>query len=78
MVCDATQRVVGADERLSDGESNAAFFGRNDPYRESVADSDSDDVGILPRRQPTQYVYDAAAERTAQHLRERLLVNGVH
>ncbi|KAF8553627.1 hypothetical protein OG21DRAFT_1463829 [Imleria badia] len=64
-------------EESDDSESNNAFFGRNDPYRDTAADSDSDDVGVLPRRQPTRYVYDAAAERTAQHLRDRS-VNGVH
>lgn len=63
---------------LTDGESNNAFFGRNDTYRDTAADSDSDDVGLLPKRHPTRYVYDAAAERTAQHLREGRLVNGVH
>lgn len=63
---------------MTDGESNTAFFGRNDPYRDSAADSDSDDAGLMPKRQPTRYVYDAAAERTAQHLRDRRLVNGVH
>ncbi|KAG1736206.1 hypothetical protein EDB19DRAFT_1878625 [Suillus lakei] len=48
-----------------------------EPRRESVVlDSDEEARGgdhanaLWPRRQPTQYVYDAAAERTAQHLRE--------
>ncbi|OAX40769.1 hypothetical protein K503DRAFT_583300 [Rhizopogon vinicolor AM-OR11-026] len=58
-----------------------------EPRRESaVLDSDEDGRGgdpanPWPRRQPTQYVYDAAAERTAQHLREGrvgVVVNGVH
>lgn len=59
-----------------------------EPRRESVVlDSDEEGRGgdhanpRWPRRQPTQYVYDAAAERTAQHLREGRVVvvaNGVH
>ena len=59
-----------------------------EPRRESaVLDSDEDGRSgdhtnpWLPRRQPTQYVYDAAAERTAQHLREGrvgVVVNGIH
>ncbi|KAH0834019.1 hypothetical protein J3R83DRAFT_11255 [Lanmaoa asiatica] len=53
------RRVV---EDLDDGESNNAFFGRSDPFRDSAADSDSDEAGFLPKRQPTRYVYDAAAE----------------
>jgi len=69
------RRVV---EDPDDGESNNAVGGRNDPYRDTAADSDSDDTGFLPKRRPTRYVYDAAAERTAQHLREGRLVNGVH
>jgi hypothetical protein len=60
------------------------------PRRESVVfDSDEEVRGgdhanaMWPRRQPTQYVYDAAAERTAQHLREgrvnvQVAANGVH
>jgi hypothetical protein len=68
------RRVI---EEPDDGESNNAIFGRNDPYRDSGADSDSDDAGYLHRR-PIRYVYDAAAERTAQHVREGRLVNGVH
>ncbi|KAG1720828.1 uncharacterized protein EDB91DRAFT_1177162 [Suillus paluster] len=57
-----------------------------EPRRESVAlDSDEetrggDHANALWGR-PTQYVYDAAAERTAQHLREgrvNVAVNGVH
>lgn len=73
------QRVASTNVlRTTDGESNVGFFGRNDPYRDSAVDSDSDDVGLLPGRQPTRYVYDAAAERTAQHLRDKRLVNGVH
>ncbi|KAF8130374.1 hypothetical protein EV363DRAFT_1399531 [Boletus edulis] len=51
---------------------------RTDSHRYSTAESDSDDAAFLPKRQPTRYVYDAAAERTAQHLREGHLVNGVH
>ncbi|KAI9571856.1 hypothetical protein HD554DRAFT_2213278 [Boletus coccyginus] len=68
------RRVV---EEPDDGELNNAFFGKNDSYKDPAVDSDSDDTGYLPKRQPTRYVYDAAAERTAQHLREGL-VNGVH
>ncbi|KAG2145564.1 hypothetical protein BD769DRAFT_1346935 [Suillus cothurnatus] len=61
-----------------------------EPRRESVVfDSDEEVRGgdhanaMWPRRQPTQYVYDAAAERTAQHLREgrvnvQVAANGVH
>ncbi|KAG0707201.1 hypothetical protein DFH29DRAFT_897475, partial [Suillus ampliporus] len=59
-----------------------------EPRRESVAlDSDEEMRGgdhanaMWHRRQPTQFVYDAAAERTAQHLREgrvNVAVNGVH
>lgn len=59
-----------------------------EPRRESVVlDSDEDVRGAdhanpwLPRKQPTQYVYDAAAERTAQHLREGrvgVVSNGIH
>ncbi|KAG1774690.1 hypothetical protein EV702DRAFT_974381, partial [Suillus placidus] len=59
-----------------------------EPRRESVVfDSDEEARGrdnanaMWPRRQPTQYVYDAAAERTAQHLREgrvTVAANGVH
>ncbi|KAG2344316.1 hypothetical protein BDR05DRAFT_204469 [Suillus weaverae] len=59
-----------------------------EPRRESVVfDSDEEVRGrdnanaMWPRRQPTQYVYDAAAERTAQHLREgrvTVAANGVH
>ncbi|KAG6330170.1 hypothetical protein ID866_8918 [Astraeus odoratus] len=51
------------------------------PFRDSALDSDSDEMGFLPRRPPIRYVYDAAAERTAQHLKEgrvSVLVNGVH
>jgi hypothetical protein len=64
-------------------ESNNTFFGsRDDPFgRDSALESDSDDLGLLPKLAPTRYVYDAAAERTAQHLREgrvSFLVNGVH
>ncbi|KAI6158656.1 hypothetical protein EDD17DRAFT_1620975 [Pisolithus thermaeus] len=48
-------------------------------FRDSVVDSDSDEVAYAPKRPPVQYVYDAAAERTAQQLKEgRVLVNGVH
>lgn len=48
-------------------------------FRDSVLDSDSDEVAYMPRRPPVRYVYDAAAERTAQQLKEgRVLVNGVH
>lgn len=49
--------------------------------RDSGLDSDSEEAGLLPKRPPTRYVYDAAAERTAQHLKEGragILVNGVH
>ncbi|KAG9311025.1 hypothetical protein JVU11DRAFT_8922 [Chiua virens] len=53
------RRVV---EEPDDGESNNAFFGRHDLYRDPAPDSDSDDNGVLPKRQPTRYVYDAAAE----------------
>jgi hypothetical protein len=59
-----------------------------EPRRESVVfDSDEevrggDNVNAMwSRRQATQYVYDAAAERTAQHLREgrvTVAANGVH
>ncbi|KAG1830275.1 hypothetical protein DFJ58DRAFT_908857 [Suillus subalutaceus] len=60
------------------------------PRRESVVfDSDEEVRGgdhanaMWTRRQPTQYVYDAAAERTAEHLREgranvQVAANGVH
>ncbi|KAG2035483.1 hypothetical protein BDR03DRAFT_962355 [Suillus americanus] len=60
------------------------------PRRESaVFDSDEEVRGgdhanaMWTRRQHTQYVYDAAAERTAQHLREgrenvQVAANGVH
>ncbi|KAF8438655.1 hypothetical protein L210DRAFT_3646904 [Boletus edulis BED1] len=65
-------------EEPDEGESNNAFFGKTDSHRYSTAESDSDDAAFLPKRQPTRYVYDAAAERTAQHLREGHLVNGVH
>lgn len=48
-------------------------------FRDSVVDSDSDEVAYMPKRPPVRYVYDAAAERTAQQLKEgRVLVNGVH
>ncbi|KAI6030297.1 hypothetical protein EDC04DRAFT_87826 [Pisolithus marmoratus] len=48
-------------------------------FRDSVVDSDSDEVAYVPKRPPVHYVYDAAAERTAQQLKEgRVLVNGVH
>jgi YD repeat-containing protein len=59
-----------------------------EPRRESVVfDSDEEVRGgdnanaMWSRRQATQYVYDAAAERTAQHLREgrvTVTANGVH
>ncbi|KAG2746000.1 hypothetical protein P692DRAFT_20782715 [Suillus brevipes Sb2] len=59
-----------------------------EPRRESVVfDSDEevrggDNANVMwSRRQATQYVYDAAAERTAQHLREgrvTVAANGVH
>lgn len=60
------------------------------PRRESVGFDSDEEVrsrdhanAMRPRRQPTQYVYDAAAERTAQHLREgrvnvQVGANGVH
>ncbi|KIJ18196.1 hypothetical protein PAXINDRAFT_167451 [Paxillus involutus ATCC 200175] len=72
------RRVI---EDSDDYESSNMFFGnKDDPYgRDSALDSDSDD--ILPKRLPTRYVYDAAAERTAQHLREghlSVIVNEVH
>ncbi|KAH7924445.1 hypothetical protein BV22DRAFT_1013288 [Leucogyrophana mollusca] len=55
---------------------------RENPYsRDGPTDSDSDDGALTPRHHATQYVYDAAAERTAQRLREgrvSVLVNGVH
>ncbi|KAG1875806.1 hypothetical protein F4604DRAFT_1762099 [Suillus subluteus] len=48
------------------------------PRRESVVSDLDEEVrggdhanAMWPRRQPTQYVYDAAAERTMQYLRER-------
>ncbi|KIJ60449.1 hypothetical protein HYDPIDRAFT_139136 [Hydnomerulius pinastri MD-312] len=75
------RRVV---EEPDEYESSNMFFGNNkeDPYNhDSAVDSDSDDGGLIPKRQATHYVYDAAAERTAQHLREgrvSVLVNGVH
>ncbi|KAH7882143.1 hypothetical protein F5I97DRAFT_1817699 [Phlebopus sp. FC_14] len=53
----------------------------NSSGRPLPADSDSDEAGFASLRRPTRYVYDAAAERTAQHLREgrvSVLVNGVH
>ncbi|KAL4077659.1 hypothetical protein J3A83DRAFT_4215420 [Scleroderma citrinum] len=58
------------------------FHDRNSAtsVRDSVVDSDSDEPGFL-KRPPVRYVYDAAAERTAQHLKEgrvSVLVNGVH
>ncbi|KAG6370719.1 hypothetical protein JVT61DRAFT_11105 [Boletus reticuloceps] len=65
-------------EEPDDGESNTAFFGKTDSHRYSTAESDSDDAAFLPKRQPTRYVYDAAAERTAQHLREGHLVNDLY
>lgn len=49
--------------------------------RDSAVDSDSDESGYPVKRPPVRYVYDAAAERTAQHLKEghvSVLVNGVH
>ncbi|KAG1852631.1 hypothetical protein C8R48DRAFT_724285 [Suillus tomentosus] len=59
-----------------------------EPRRGSVVFESDEEVrggdnanAMWPRRQPTQYVYDAAAERTAQHLREgrvTIAANGVH
>ncbi|KAF9219339.1 hypothetical protein BS17DRAFT_427154 [Gyrodon lividus] len=72
------RRVI---EDLDDYEPSNTFF-KDDPYgRDSALESDSDDLGLLPKRPPTRYVYDAAAERTEQHLREGrvgVIVNGDH
>ncbi|KAH7911794.1 hypothetical protein BJ138DRAFT_1005899 [Hygrophoropsis aurantiaca] len=63
-------------------QSDDYYHQHTNPYsRDAPIDSDSDDGALTPRHHATQYVYDAAAERTAQRIREgrvSVLVNGVH
>lgn len=54
---------------------------RDQYYSGDLPDSDSDESWVPHHQQPVQhFVYDAAAERTQQRLKEghTLLVNGVH
>jgi YD repeat-containing protein len=82
LVCDDRMQLADASLDVDHYDSSDLYY---EPRRESIVlESDEDGRGgetWLPRRQPTQYVYDAAAERTAQHLREGrvgVAVNGVH
>ncbi|KAF9446534.1 hypothetical protein P691DRAFT_803828 [Macrolepiota fuliginosa MF-IS2] len=81
------QKAVDVDQTDSysqhTGEDSYYDTASNKRNSHTFDDSDHEDDYDLPWHRPTQYVYDAAAERTAQRLREghdqqALLVNGVH
>lgn len=79
-------KALGKRRVIEDAEACDAWDQSRDrnaaaSVRDLVVDSDSDESGYPVRRPPVRYVYDAAAERTAQHLKEghiSVLVNGVH
>ncbi|KAG5651828.1 hypothetical protein H0H81_007260 [Sphagnurus paluster] len=77
------RRVVEEDTPTQPGtgdpfDDRDATFSVDDPP-ESDDDRSTHD-SVWPRHRPVQYVYDAAAERTQQRIREghALVVNGVH
>ncbi|EGN94845.1 hypothetical protein SERLA73DRAFT_187914 [Serpula lacrymans var. lacrymans S7.3] len=71
-------------EQLEDtfDPSGFPYEPQQEPYRrDTVVDSDSEDGSAAPWNHHVHYVYDAAAERTAQRLKDgrvSVLVNGVH
>ncbi|KAG6908708.1 hypothetical protein DXG01_003641 [Tephrocybe rancida] len=75
------QRVVEDDAPEHFGEEDF-YEGREETYSVDERIESDDDKSThegWPHHRPTQFVYDAAAERTQQRIREgHLLVNGVH
>jgi len=76
------RKVVEADPDRAFDTDEMFYDSRDEPYHaDTRVDSDSDEVSGGRWLQTTQYVYDAAAERTQQRIRRgrvSTLVDGVH